>query len=325
MVGTLFGLPLSIQSDSSGDPESGGMLYLYQAGTSTPTTSYEDSGLTSGLELPFPIVLDAVGRVPQFWLSDGSYRARLTDAQGNELFDEDNITALGPSSGTGSGTSVSSEALLGTGDMIWLPLAGTRAGWIRCNGRTIGSVASGATERANADTEDLFGHLWTNYSNTFAPIAGGRGASAAADWAANKAIGTIDMRGRAAFGLDDMGNTDANVLDISTGGGSTGGTAALGQPKSTITLTQANLPSVSLSSTSLTISTTLSNETLQLRNTDTDTAASGSGQNVRKGGSQATITIDTTIGGTVPLGGSGTSINLTMIPPLRVGTWYMKL
>jgi hypothetical protein len=44
--------------------------------------------------------------------------------------------------------------------------------------------------------EALFLHLWTNYGNTECPVSGGRGASAAADWAANKDIKLPDYRGR---------------------------------------------------------------------------------------------------------------------------------
>lgn len=60
------------------------------------------------------------------------------------------------------------------------------------NGGTIGSESSGATNRANADTSDLFTVLWNSTSNTDLPIqdstgaASTRGASAAADFAANK-------------------------------------------------------------------------------------------------------------------------------------------
>ncbi len=44
--------------------------------------------------------------------------------------------------------------------------------------------------------EALFLHLWTNFANTECPVSSGRGASAAADWAANKDIKLPDYRGR---------------------------------------------------------------------------------------------------------------------------------
>jgi hypothetical protein len=70
-------------------------------------------------------------------------------------------------------------------------------GWVIANDGTIGSASSGATNRANADTADLYTLLWNNVANTWAPVTGGRGASAAADFAANKAIKLGSVLGRA--------------------------------------------------------------------------------------------------------------------------------
>lgn len=71
------------------------------------------------------------------------------------------------------------------------------SGWVMINDGSIGSATSGATTRANADTAALFTLLWTNVSNTDAPVSGGRGASAAADFAANKTLTIPLMLGRA--------------------------------------------------------------------------------------------------------------------------------
>ena len=75
------------------------------------------------------------------------------------------------------------------------------AGWLHLDGRTIGSAASGATARANNDVAELYTVLWNLFSNTLLPIqnSGGgattRGASAAADFAANKRLPLPDDRG----------------------------------------------------------------------------------------------------------------------------------
>jgi microcystin-dependent protein len=71
------------------------------------------------------------------------------------------------------------------------------SGWVFCNDGTIGNAASGATTRANADTMALFEMIWNGVSNTYAPVSGGRGANAAADFAANKKITLPAMLGRA--------------------------------------------------------------------------------------------------------------------------------
>jgi len=48
--------------DNNGDPLSGGLLYSYASGTTTPLATYTSStGLTANTN---PIVLDSAGRVP---------------------------------------------------------------------------------------------------------------------------------------------------------------------------------------------------------------------------------------------------------------------
>lgn len=99
-----------------------------------------------------------------------------------------------------------------TGLIIDFAGTATPSGWLLCSGRTIGNAASSATERANADTQALFTLLWNSLDNTRAPVSGGRGASALADFNANKTIQLPDLRGRITVGKDNMGGTAANVL-----------------------------------------------------------------------------------------------------------------
>lgn len=70
-------------------------------------------------------------------------------------------------------------------------------GWVMANDGTIGNAASGGTTRANADTAALYTLLWNNISNTYAAVSTGRGANAAADFAANKTIALPKALGRA--------------------------------------------------------------------------------------------------------------------------------
>lgn len=104
------------------------------------------------------------------------------------------------------------------------------AGWVMMNDGTIGSATSGGTTRANADCQALFELLWSNVSNSYCPVSGGRGASAAADWSANKTIQLPLALGRA----------------LAVAGAGSGLTSyALGQTtgENTHTLTQAEMPS----------------------------------------------------------------------------------
>jgi len=122
-----------------------------------------------------------------------------------------------------------------TGDEKVSRLSVSQPGWVLEDGKTIGNASSNATSRANVDTLDLFTALWNEadyaYTGTTAnellgqlqvkDSAGNnvaRGASAAADWAANRAIAVPDMRGRASFGVDNMGGTPAGRLTGQPGG-----------------------------------------------------------------------------------------------------------
>lgn len=92
------------------------------------------------------------------------------------------------------------------------------AGWLIEDGKTIGSASSGATGRANADTQDLFTHLWTQFTNTELVIqtstgaASTRGATAASDFAANKRMPLFDSRTRFLRGSDSGLAFDATLV-----------------------------------------------------------------------------------------------------------------
>ncbi len=107
-------------------------------------------------------------------------------------------------------------------------------GAVFANGTTIGNASSNATGRANVDTLALFALIWNSLAAGQAPIftSGGvlttRGANAAADFAANKAISTPDLRGMLVAGMDTNGGiAAAGRLTTSVSGataGATGGT-----------------------------------------------------------------------------------------------------
>jgi len=106
------------------------------------------------------------------------------------------------------------DAYVPTGTVAQFMRSTAPTGWVKLNASTIGSASSGAT-RANADTEALFTLLWTELTDTTAPMltsagAGStRGASAAADWAANKRLTLPDMRGEFPRALDDGRGVDS--------------------------------------------------------------------------------------------------------------------
>jgi microcystin-dependent protein len=96
--------------------------------------------------------------------------------------------------------------------------------WVMMNDGTIGDALSSATTRANADCEDLFTLFWNNISNSWAAVSGGRGANAAADWAAHKTIALPKELGRSILiagagsgltnrALGEIGGAETVVLD----------------------------------------------------------------------------------------------------------------
>jgi hypothetical protein len=106
--------------DNNGVPLSGGFLYTYAAGTSTPQTTYTSS--SGSIAQANPIVLDSSGRVPsgEIWLTDAvSYKFVLQTSASVTIATYDNVT--GNSSGiyaafaASSGSSLVGYTQVGTG------------------------------------------------------------------------------------------------------------------------------------------------------------------------------------------------------------------
>lgn len=315
---------LSQQLDEFGKPLAGCRLYIIQAGTvSTPQNAYQDSALT--IPWPNPLTCDASGRLPQLFIADGSVKIRLTKSNGTNVVTADGILVVGASSGGGGGSPVDATTILATGDVKVRYGTGVLSGFVRLNGRTIGSSTSGATERANADVQALFEYLWS--ADATLAVSGGRGASANADWVANKTLTLPDMRGRMIAGLDDMGNSAASRLTATTCATPT--MLGTGCGTETKAIAQANLPS------GVTLTTTIASGQGSHNHTAINStaqikvfvgAAGTSGTSV--GGTEASVpfTDNATLpamSGTTPLGGSGTALGI--LPPVMLVTTYIKL
>lgn len=80
-------------------PLSGGKVYTYAAGTTTPKATYTDS--TGDTEAANPVTLDSAGRCT-LWGS-GSYKIKITDADGALIEETDNITTFTVNADTTSG------------------------------------------------------------------------------------------------------------------------------------------------------------------------------------------------------------------------------
>jgi microcystin-dependent protein len=236
----LWQLSLTQRVDANGRPFPGAKAFFYAAETSDPLIVYAEYSLAT--PLPNPVIADGNGMFPAVYLDDGVsqfYRVRVSDADGVSLIDLTTLPILGIGGGGGGGGDpsepVEATALFSTGDIKIRYDSSEITGWRICNGKTIGSATSGASY-ANDIAQALFEFLWNEDASL--TVVGGRGASAATDWAANKRLTLPDYRGYALVGRDGMGNTAANRIAALVNLGDRTGAA-------TVTLTEAELPAVS--------------------------------------------------------------------------------
>ena len=122
--------------------------------------------------------------------------------------------------------------------------AGTTAptGWLLLNGDTLAKTSGGTHN--GAEYEVLYELLWDNFADSEAAVSSGRGASAQADFDANKTITLPDATGRSIFGKE------ASATRLTSGGagvdgatmGDSGGaeTAAGGLPSHSHSITAHN-------------------------------------------------------------------------------------
>jgi hypothetical protein len=138
--------------DDNGLPLAGGLIYTYQAGSSTPLVTYTTNGGT--IANANPIVLDAAGRVPQeIWLLTGySYKFVLQNANAVLIQTLDNIYPILQTA------PVSAPAVPTGGIILWSGSTGSvPSGWYLCDGtngtpdlRNSFIVGAGSTYAVNA-------------------------------------------------------------------------------------------------------------------------------------------------------------------------------
>jgi hypothetical protein len=221
--------PLSTQPVFlSGQIQTGAYIQVYDAGTLTPRTAYKDGlAQTPWAQIqpgttppPGSLVTDGNGCIPNFWVVGNPYKVRVTSQSGVQIREVDNLpgdVAQGGGGGGGGG----GRATLKTGDYVWAHTTAVITGRVRANGKTIGNAVSGATEFADASTQSLFVFLWN--ADASLSVSGGRGASALADFNANKTITLPDLNARAVrhrrHGVERDGEADQRSIRIGLGYG----------------------------------------------------------------------------------------------------------
>jgi hypothetical protein len=205
-------------------------------------------------------------------------------------------------------------------------------GWVRADGNTIGNASSGASSLASSTAQFLYTFLWNTFSNTTCPVSGGRGANAAADFAANKTIGIVPLYGTMLIGNDLGSGTLAGVPVIS--GSITTNGSYIGEVLHTITVGQLPPHTHNYSGSGTTASENVSHthsETAFMQSSGITAAGSGGpaflGANT--GGQSTGAESNPHVhpfswGGTTDSGtGGGAAENNT--PRAMVGYWMIKL
>jgi hypothetical protein len=138
------------------------------------------------------------GDVTAYDSATGALTVNVTVTGGSGTHADWSISLSGPQGETGATGATGATGPQGpagadgggytTGDLKLTWKTAADSGWIMLDDGSIGDASSGASNRANADTSSLYTLIWTNFSDTDAPVATGRGATAAADFGAHKKI-----------------------------------------------------------------------------------------------------------------------------------------
>ena len=99
-----------------------------------------------------------------------------------------------------------------TGDIKTSLSSSAPNGWVAMNDLSIGNVGSGATNRANKDTFQLYKTIWDGVLDAWAPVSTGRGATAVADFIAGKTLTLPRSLGRALAGAGTGSGLTARPL-----------------------------------------------------------------------------------------------------------------
>lgn len=136
--------------DNNGNILAGGKLYSYEAGTTTPKTTY--TSVAGTVANTNPIILDSSGRISgEVWLTSGaSYKFAMTDSVGNSIGTWDNIDGINGFAATlalSSGSSLVGYIQGGTGAVATTVQAKLRE---TVSVKDFGAVGDGSTDDSDA-------------------------------------------------------------------------------------------------------------------------------------------------------------------------------
>jgi len=115
--------------DNNGIPNAGGLIYTYQAGSSTPLSTY--TTVDGTIANSNPIVLDAYGRTPsEIWMQTGySYKFIIQTADAVTLQTLDNLYPILQNAPAVSAAFITGMIIIWSGSLGSIP-----SGWVLCDG-----------------------------------------------------------------------------------------------------------------------------------------------------------------------------------------------
>lgn len=214
------------------------------------------------------------------------------------------------SDGAGSGVWTTTSSIVTAGGFTTgntkFSYGGVETGWILCDDGSIGDGSSGATNRANSDTSALYAVLWAIASTT---VSGGKGVSAAADFAAHKPLTLPPVCSRVIGVAGSGSGLSSRAIGLATGS------------QESVTLVAGNIPSLALSvSGSISVVT---NTNIQINTSGNITPAGGGVNPVAVSNTGVvTSTGSATLTGTA---GTGSPTGFTIVQPSAFLNMLIKL
>lgn len=145
--------------DSNGVPLTGGLLYTYQAGTSTPQVTYSNQAGTTNTN---PVVLDAYGYADVWLDPTKAYKFILQDVNGNVLWTLDNIAPVSGGINDGTASVSFSSGILVVNQALNTPAT------VQCGSIKVGNTGSAIS---NFCTISPVNSLSANYNLVLPPVS----------------------------------------------------------------------------------------------------------------------------------------------------------
>jgi len=191
--------------DINGKPLVGGKVFNYVVGTTTPLTTYQDSGLT--VPNTNPVILDARGQCSMY--GNGNYRQILQDSTGVQIWDQVILDAAANIVIPAKANSILNVQVFTTNG-TYTPTTGMKNCYVKyCGGGggsgVVTNTSASQVSAAGGGASGSYGEAWLT----------------ALQIGANKAI-TVGAGGTAGTGSSNGGNggvSSMGVLLIAPGGG----------------------------------------------------------------------------------------------------------